>query len=137
MCAQGSEAIRWSRVKCVISHDYFTFQIKNCFRGLFARSMVGEADRKAEWGGSPADIAGGGGSQAFVAVWQQAIRLAQGVAEQALSEQRKVLAAERERVAVVEDKARQDAALARQHTMVWGDFYHHPPGAPGCCRSHY
>jgi len=56
-------------------------------------------------------------SQAFVDVWQQAIHLAQSVAEQALSEQRQVLAAERERVASVEDQARQDAALARQHTM--------------------
>ncbi len=55
----------------------------------------------------PADLA-----QAFVAVWQQAIHLAQSVAEQALSEQRQVLAAERERVASVEDQARQDAALA-------------------------
>jgi hypothetical protein len=50
-------------------------------------------------------------------VWQQAIGLAQGVAEQTLSEQRQVLAAERERVAVVEDQARQDAPLARQHAM--------------------
>lgn len=57
-------------------------------------------------------------SQAFVAVWQQAIHLAQGVAEQALSEQRQVLAAEYERVASVEDQARQDAALARQHAIV-------------------
>ncbi|MBY8972732.1 DNA-binding protein [Pseudomonas sp. P867] len=56
-------------------------------------------------------------SQAFVAVWQQAIHLAQGVAEQSLSEQRQVLAAERERVASVEDQARQDAALVRQHAM--------------------
>jgi len=56
-------------------------------------------------------------SQAFVAVWQQAIHLAQSVAEQALSEQRQVLVAECERVASVEDQARQDAALARQHTM--------------------
>jgi chromosome segregation ATPase len=56
-------------------------------------------------------------SQAFVAVWQQATHLAQGVAEQALSEQRLVLAAERERVAAVEDQTRQDAALARQHAM--------------------
>jgi uncharacterized protein YoxC len=53
-------------------------------------------------------------SQAFVAVWQQAIHLAQGVAEQALDEQRQVLAAERERVAAVEDQARQDAAQFRQ-----------------------
>jgi hypothetical protein len=53
-------------------------------------------------------------SQAFVAVWQQAIHLAQGVAEQVLAEQRQVLIAERERVAAVEDQARQDAALFRQ-----------------------
>jgi len=53
-------------------------------------------------------------SQAFVAVWQQAIHLAQGVAEQALAEQRQVLIAERERVAAVEDQARQDAAQYRQ-----------------------
>ncbi|PBJ04791.1 MULTISPECIES: DNA-binding protein [unclassified Pseudomonas] len=56
-------------------------------------------------------------SQAFVAVWQQAIHLAQGVAEQTLSEQRQVLAAERERVAEVEDQARQDAAQFRQQSM--------------------
>ncbi|WP_339476037.1 DNA-binding protein [Pseudomonas sp. RL_5y_Pfl2_69] len=59
-----------------------------------------------------------GVSRAFVAVWQQAIHLAQAVAEQGLSEQRQVVTAERERVAVVEDQARQDAALARQHAMV-------------------
>jgi hypothetical protein len=53
-------------------------------------------------------------SQAFVAVWQQAIHLAQGVAEQGLVEQRKVLIAERERVAEIEDQARQDAAQYRQ-----------------------
>jgi hypothetical protein len=53
-------------------------------------------------------------SHAFVAVWKQAIHLAQGVAEQALAEQRQVLIAERERVAAVEDQARQDAALFRQ-----------------------
>ncbi|MBD0704377.1 DNA-binding protein [Pseudomonas sp. PSB1] len=53
-------------------------------------------------------------SQAFVAVWQQAIHLAQGVAEQAVAEQRQVLTAECERVATVEDQARQDAAQYRQ-----------------------
>jgi chromosome segregation ATPase len=57
-------------------------------------------------------------SQAFVAVWQQAIHLAQGVAEQALAEQRQVLATERERVAAVEDQARLDAAHARQHAAI-------------------
>ncbi|MBK5356093.1 DNA-binding protein [Pseudomonas sp. TH41] len=51
-------------------------------------------------------------SQAFVAVWQQAIHLAQGVVEMALIAQREVLDAERERVAAVEDLARQDAAEA-------------------------
>jgi len=56
-------------------------------------------------------------SQAFVAVWQQAIHLAQGVAEQALDKQRQVVAAERERVAAVEEQARQDAAQFRQRTV--------------------
>jgi len=53
-------------------------------------------------------------SQAFVTVWQQAIHLAQGVAEQALAKQRQVLIAEHARVAAVEDQARQDAAQCRQ-----------------------
>lgn len=53
-------------------------------------------------------------SQAFVAIWQQAIHLAQGTAEQALSEQRQVLVAEREQLAEVEDQARRDAAQYRQ-----------------------
>ena len=53
-------------------------------------------------------------SQAFVAVWQQAIQLAQGIADQALAEQRQVISAERERLTVVEDQARQDAAQFRQ-----------------------
>ena len=53
-------------------------------------------------------------SQAFVAVWQQAILMAQGVAEQGLVEQHQVLIAERERVAEIEDQARQDAAQYRQ-----------------------
>lgn len=55
-------------------------------------------------------------SQAFVAVWQQAIQLAQSVVELTLTEQRQVLDAERERVALVEDQARQDAAQFRQQT---------------------
>lgn len=50
-------------------------------------------------------------AQAFTAVWQQAIHLAQGMTEQALEEQRQVLDAERERIAEVEDRARQDAAV--------------------------
>lgn len=56
-------------------------------------------------------------SQAFVAVWQQAIHLAQGVVEQSLAEQRQVLDAERERMAVLEDQARQDMAKARQQVV--------------------
>lgn len=53
-------------------------------------------------------------SQAFVAVWQQAIHLAQELAEHALAEQRQALIAERERVAAIEDQARQDTAQFRQ-----------------------
>jgi hypothetical protein len=56
-------------------------------------------------------------SHAFVAVWQQAIRLAQGAAEQGLAEQRQVLEVERERLALVEDQARQDSAKARQQVI--------------------
>lgn len=53
-------------------------------------------------------------SQAFIAVWQQAIHLAQDVAEQGLAEQRQVLDAERERLAEIEDRAHQDLAKGRQ-----------------------
>ncbi|RBL68387.1 plasmid replication region [Pseudomonas sp. MWU13-2625] len=56
-------------------------------------------------------------SHAFVAVWQQAIRLAQGLAEQGLAEQRQVLEAERERLAQVEDQARRDLAKGRQQVI--------------------
>lgn len=55
-------------------------------------------------------------SQAFIAVWQQAIHLARGAAEQALTEQRQVLAAEEARVAFIESQAHQDAAGFRQQT---------------------
>jgi chromosome segregation ATPase len=53
---------------------------------------------------------------AFVAVWQKAMHLAQGVAEQSLDEQRQVLDRERERVAAVEDRAQKDSAQFRQQT---------------------
>ena len=53
---------------------------------------------------------------AFVAVWQQAMHLAQGVAESSLDGQRQVLDAERERVAAVEDRAQKDSAQFRQQT---------------------
>lgn len=59
--------------------------------------------------GLPAEVA-----QAFVAIWQQATTLAQVVVEQSLDAQRQVLAAERERLAMVEDEARQEAARYRQ-----------------------
>jgi uncharacterized coiled-coil DUF342 family protein len=55
-------------------------------------------------------------SQAFVAVWQQAIHLAQGVAEQSFAGQRQVLADEREQLAALEARVRLDAAQARQQT---------------------
>ena len=54
-------------------------------------------------------------SKAFVAAWQQAIHFAQGVAEQNLSEQRQVVAAERERVAEIEDQARLESATYGKH----------------------
>lgn len=53
-------------------------------------------------------------TQAFVAVWQQATLLADGVAEQAMAERRTVLESERLRVAVIEDESRQVNAQARQ-----------------------
>ncbi|MBC8982344.1 DNA-binding protein [Pseudomonas lurida] len=56
-------------------------------------------------------------AEAFVAVWQQSIYLAQGVAEQALTEQRQVMIAEHERVSAAEELAREDAVLARQIAM--------------------
>jgi len=49
----------------------------------------------------------------FVAVWQQAVLMARADAEEAMAEQRQVLSG-RERLAVVEDRARQDAAQFRQ-----------------------
>lgn len=53
-------------------------------------------------------------SQAFVAIWQQAVRLAGDVAEQSLDDQRQVLMEERAGVLAIEDAARQEAALCRQ-----------------------
>ena len=53
-------------------------------------------------------------SQAFVAVWQQAVLLADSVAEQALAERRALLETERLRVAAVENESRQAEAQARQ-----------------------
>lgn len=56
-------------------------------------------------------------SQAFVAIWEQAVSTAHAVAEEALDEQRQVLALERLRVAGAEDDARQECARYRQQTM--------------------
>lgn len=53
-------------------------------------------------------------SHAFISVWKQATHLAQGVAEQALAEQRQVLDAERERLVTAEEQARQDAAQSHR-----------------------
>ncbi|MBP5089235.1 DNA-binding protein [Pseudomonas chlororaphis] len=61
--------------------------------------------------GLPTEVA-----QAFVAVWQQATLLAQGVAEQGLAAQRQVLAEEREQLVVLEARARLEEAQARQQT---------------------
>lgn len=63
--------------------------------------------------GLPGEVA-----QAFIAIWQQAITLAQGVAEQSLASQRQVLAEEREEVAALEPRARLDIAQERQRTAV-------------------
>lgn len=59
--------------------------------------------------GLPAEVA-----QAFVAIWQQATTLAQGVVEQSLAGQRQVLAEEREELAALEARVRLEAAQARQ-----------------------
>ena len=53
-------------------------------------------------------------SQAFVAIWQQAVILAGDVAEQSLEEQRQVLMDERTAILAIEDVARQEAAQYRQ-----------------------
>ncbi|HFF2105186.1 DNA-binding protein [Pseudomonas aeruginosa] len=72
---------------------------------LLAQRLRGEARLPA----LPAEV-----SQAFVAVWQQAMVLADGVAEQALAERRTVLETERLRVAALENDCSQAAAEARQ-----------------------
>ncbi|MGA8133787.1 MAG: DNA-binding protein [Pseudomonas gingeri] len=61
--------------------------------------------------GLPAELA-----QAFVAIWQQATTLAQGVLDQSLESQRQVLAGEREQLAAMEARARLEEAQARQQT---------------------
>lgn len=54
--------------------------------------------------------------QAFVAIWQQATTLAQGLAEQGLAGHRQVLADERETLGALEARARLEVAQARQQT---------------------
>lgn len=71
---------------------------------LLAQRLRGETRLPA----LPSEVA-----QAFVAVWQQAVLLADGVAEQAFAERRVLLEAERLRVAAVENECRQAAAQAR------------------------
>ncbi|WP_338805531.1 DNA-binding protein [Pseudomonas chlororaphis] len=63
--------------------------------------------------GLPTEVA-----QAFVAIWQQAITLAQGVAEQSLASQRQVLAEEREELVALEGRARLEIVQERQRTAV-------------------
>jgi chromosome segregation ATPase len=53
-------------------------------------------------------------SKAFVEIWQQAVHLAEGVAEQCLDEQRQVLMDDRTAILAIEDAARQEAAQYRQ-----------------------
>lgn len=72
---------------------------------LLAQRLRGETRLPA----LPAEV-----SQAFVAVWQRAMLLAEGVAEQALAERRTVLESERLRVVAVENESRQAVAQARQ-----------------------
>ncbi|PCR96088.1 plasmid replication region [Pseudomonas fluorescens] len=57
-------------------------------------------------------------SQAFIAIWQQAITLAQGTAEQSLASQRQVLSEEREELVALDARARLDIAQERQRTAV-------------------
>ncbi|BFN28276.1 hypothetical protein PSCT_04430 [Pseudomonas sp. SCT] len=71
---------------------------------LLAQRLRGETRLPA----LPAEV-----SQAFVVVWQQAMLLAEGVAEQAMAERRALLEAERLRVAALEEEARQIMAQAR------------------------
>lgn len=61
--------------------------------------------------GLPTEVA-----QAFVAIWQQATLLAQGVVEQSVAAQRQVLSEEREQLAALEARARLEMAQARQQT---------------------
>lgn len=61
--------------------------------------------------GLPGEVA-----QAFITVWQQAVTLAQGVAEQSMATQRAVLDQEREKLAEREARARLEVTQARQQT---------------------
>ncbi|HGY9620992.1 DNA-binding protein [Pseudomonas sp. XP2] len=61
--------------------------------------------------GLPTEVA-----QAFVAIWQQATLMAQGVAEEALDTQRQVLAEERETLGALEARARLEVVQAQQQT---------------------
>ena len=61
--------------------------------------------------GLPTEVA-----QAFVAIWRQAIILAQSVAEQGVAGQRQVLAEEREALGALEARARLEVTQARQLT---------------------
>ncbi|MGN8248319.1 DNA-binding protein [Pseudomonas sp. SMSB3] len=73
--------------------------------------LAGRLRGEARLPGLPAEVA-----QAFVAIWQQATTLAQGLAEQGLAGQRQVLADEREALSALEARARLEVVQARQQT---------------------
>jgi|SRR5450830_1501372 len=73
--------------------------------------LAGRLRGEARLPGLPSEVA-----QAFVAIWQQATILAQGVVEQSLAGQRQVLAEEREALASLEVRSRLEVVQARQQT---------------------
>lgn len=75
--------------------------------------LAGRLRGESRLPGLPGEVA-----QAFIAIWQQAITLAQSVAEQSLANQRQVLAEEREAVTALESSTRLDIAQERQRTAV-------------------
>jgi chromosome segregation ATPase len=74
-------------------------------------TLAGRLRGETRLPGLPSEVA-----QAFVALWQQATTLAQGVVELSLADQRQVLANEREQLAANEAKVRLEQAQARQQT---------------------
>lgn len=75
--------------------------------------LAGRLRSETRLPGLPAEVA-----QAFVAIWQHATTMAQGVVEQSLASQRQVLAEEREEVVALEARARMEIAQERHRTDV-------------------